>query len=333
MTKSKIACCYFPSTVLFIDDSKRFLNSITFELDDTIPFQLFNRPTHALQFLKNEYKTALFEKIKKTSCFNSQEYTDPTQQPITVNIADILNEIYNPKRFNEISVVVVDYAMPGMNGLEFCEKISDMPIKKILLTGEADHDLAVQAFNDGLIDRFIRKDEFNVNTNFNEILHSLQNVYFNQLSATMIANLASNTQCCLQDNAYLNLFSDYRKNNNILEYYLLDKVGSFLMLDANAVPHWLIVRTEEDIQNLVEFVEEHDSNNSILAMIKNKQALPFFGLNNPYWDVPIENWPDRLYPCHLIKTEHESFYYSTISNAYQDQITQQDILSFADFLE
>jgi len=47
--------------------------------------------------------------------------------------------------------------MPNMTGLDLCYKLQDFPFKKILLTGEMQHEEAVKAFNAGLIDRFIRK--------------------------------------------------------------------------------------------------------------------------------------------------------------------------------
>jgi len=52
---------------------------------------------------------------------------------------------------------VVDYAMGETNGLEVLQALPDWPGARILLTGHADEQLAVQAFNQGLIDQFIGK--------------------------------------------------------------------------------------------------------------------------------------------------------------------------------
>lgn len=59
------------------------------------------------------------------------------------------------------SVVVADYLMPDIDGLEFLDSIELPHTKKLLLTGAADQELAVSAFNSGLIDRFIMKGEEN----------------------------------------------------------------------------------------------------------------------------------------------------------------------------
>ena len=54
-------------------------------------------------------------------------------------------------------VAVMDVAMPELNGMEFCRRITDPSIRKIVLTGKADEHVAVKSFNEGLIDRFIRR--------------------------------------------------------------------------------------------------------------------------------------------------------------------------------
>ncbi len=47
--------------------------------------------------------------------------------------------------------------MPGMNGLEALGQLSDWQGSRVLLTGQADEQVAVRAFNLGLIDQFIPK--------------------------------------------------------------------------------------------------------------------------------------------------------------------------------
>ncbi|MFK7914231.1 MAG: response regulator [Pseudomonadales bacterium] len=57
------------------------------------------------------------------------------------------------------SVVVCDYLMPRMDGLEFFSRIKGLGVSRILLTGAADEKLAVDAFNEGLIDYFVLKSD------------------------------------------------------------------------------------------------------------------------------------------------------------------------------
>jgi 1,4-dihydroxy-2-naphthoyl-CoA synthase len=47
--------------------------------------------------------------------------------------------------------------IPGMDGFRFCFARKDKNIQKILLTGAADEEIAIDAFNTGCINRFLRK--------------------------------------------------------------------------------------------------------------------------------------------------------------------------------
>ena len=47
----------------------------------------------------------------------------------------------------EVSVVVVDYFMPEMDGVTFCRRLNNPSIGKILLTGRAEDSVAIEAFN------------------------------------------------------------------------------------------------------------------------------------------------------------------------------------------
>ena len=56
--------------------------------------------------------------------------------------------------------------MPPMKGIDLCRELAGYPVKKIMLTGEANEKFAVGAFNEGTIDGFLSKKE----ENFSELL-------------------------------------------------------------------------------------------------------------------------------------------------------------------
>ncbi len=60
---------------------------------------------------------------------------------------------------NSIGVIVSDFKMPGMNGVEFLSQtVGRWPnVVRILLTGEADTKAAISAVNQGQVYRFLTK--------------------------------------------------------------------------------------------------------------------------------------------------------------------------------
>ena len=58
-----------------------------------------------------------------------------------------------------IGIVVLDYAMPGMTGIELAASAPCRHLSKMLLTGQASPAEAIAGFNADVIDRFVRKDD------------------------------------------------------------------------------------------------------------------------------------------------------------------------------
>ena len=118
-----------PCTWVFIDDHTRFLRALDATLPEHQPRKMFDKPREALDFLKG-CQSANF--LKPTSSYEDEELV------LRLDLGRITSRLTDAKRFAEVSVVVCDYAMPGMNGLELLEQIPDRAIKRILLTGVAD---------------------------------------------------------------------------------------------------------------------------------------------------------------------------------------------------
>ena len=81
--------------------------------------------------------------------------------------------------------------MPSLNGVEFCSQLKQKSFKKIMLTGKAGESVAVQAFNEGIIDKFIRKDSPNFEKTLTVAIEELQHEYFRNLSTVVTDSLAA----------------------------------------------------------------------------------------------------------------------------------------------
>ncbi|MES2075553.1 MAG: response regulator, partial [Pseudomonadota bacterium] len=132
-----------PTLTVLVDDSDSFLRSMSFQLDPMLANKTFHDTSTALAWLRDSVRR---DEVPLHVNFDTQN-----EAPDQCNVALDLERIYRiserPQRFATPSVLVVDYSMPQMNGLEFCQAVQHLPCKKILFTGAADEKIAVTAFN------------------------------------------------------------------------------------------------------------------------------------------------------------------------------------------
>ena len=81
------------------------------------------------------------------------------KEPYTLMTANSGAEALTLLEAREVSLVISDYNMPRMNGLDFLKTVKGLypHILAIMLTGQAEIDVAVEAINEAGVYKFIRK--------------------------------------------------------------------------------------------------------------------------------------------------------------------------------
>ncbi|MBN1684100.1 MAG: hypothetical protein JW855_01495 [Gammaproteobacteria bacterium] len=335
MPTTQTTCCYFPTTALFIDDRKNFLENLTLNLSETLSYRTFTDPNAAIQFL-NESSQA--DQLFKKWLLNLEEQElieidEPhAHSLVDLDISAIYKILYSPERFREVTVAVVDYAMPKMNGLDFCRALTSTPIKKLMMTGEASDHLAIDAFNERIIDKFIRKQSPTFYDDLHTAIEELQKHYFKDISRSVIEHLAISPDCWLLEPDFSNLFSRLVQENQIVEYYLIDQSGSFLMLDAKGKPYWLIVKSDRILKGFIHIAEDNEAPTSVQNVLKNKEKIPFFFTEKDL-EVPVEAWGQGyLHPAKTIQGAKQLFHYAFIKGASVYDIQPDKIISYDYYL-
>jgi CheY-like chemotaxis protein len=326
---SSVPICYFPTTVVLVDDSKRFLTNVSYKLDEQLAYLLYDDPEKALEYLKKgDTQNSL---INKCLSLSPDIAYMPNQHAVNVDITAIHQEIYNPHRFNEVTVVVVDYSMPIINGVQFCEQLKDTRIKKIMVTGEADQIIAVQAFNAGIIDKFILKSDPDFEKVFNESIVELQNQFFQELTEKIVSVLAIDPDYILDDPNFITLFKEITKKHKVVEYFLLDASGSFLLLDENASPSWLMVKSPDELQMYQDLAEDTGASPSSLKQLKAREKIPYFHHEKDFLMLQGSKWDSYLYSAHKLQGKRD-YYYALVKETMGSPVRSQDILSYENYL-
>jgi CheY-like chemotaxis protein len=236
---NRLACCYHPTSILIVDDEKTYVDTLHLKFKRNLPCKTYTNPKDALNFLLNDYH---FDALENRWIKRSKE----NYQHLDIDLPAIRQEAYNPNRFEQISILVVDQVMPGLKGLDLCRQLGQTNIQKILLTGKVTDADAIDAFNDKLINKYIAKHSPDLMEKLTLAIEELMLAYFINLSRTTLLTLSKNPEYAFLNNEdFIKFFHDFIKENHIVEYYLCD-AHSFMFLDKDANPSWLSIKTEID---------------------------------------------------------------------------------------
>jgi CheY-like chemotaxis protein len=322
---------FFPTTVAFVDDNAPFLANLALQLDSRLAYRMFHSPFAALVALNGT--SAVPPMVQRFfSLYRHRGDTSYAHHVIDVSLDMIHREVHNEERFEQVSVVVVDYDMPELNGLEFCRGIKNGAIKKILLTGKADEQVAVRAFNERIIDRFIRKQDADVMEQLNRAIDELQHEYFQQVENMLSDALAVGSHLFLRDPEFAVRFRAIHQELGIVEHYLSCTPDGILMLDASGTAHLLIVQTEEMMQGHYEIAYDLNAPAELLEELRGGRTLPYFWKTAGHYD-PLyaeENWRAYLHAATEFKGR-EWYLYALVKNP--GAFNLQYVLPYGEYLD
>ncbi len=280
MDEYEISCIYYPTTVVVVDDNESVLENILLKVGKNIPCKIFSDPKEGLAYIKKTLKKAdiLSDIIGVNE--SSVDYSHESNRfPIQYDLKKIFQHASDKQRFQQISVLVIDYAMPGMNGEELCralKRAKGNPVKIIMLTGEIDEPMAVRLFNEGLIDRFLRKARPGVDEELKNCIIEMQRRYFQDLTYPIIRGIISDKDSALGDPAFREFFNKICQQVSASSYYLIETSGSFIFFNNAGKPKWLLVRTLDELKEISEQIEA-DISEDLIASIGKGEFIPYFG--------------------------------------------------------
>ena len=301
-----IPAFYFPSTAIFVDDDKDFLNEIK-HLYKSQNINTFNIPQDALDY------------IKKMSEFDLHSYSDIFKYDsshgtviVIDKIFDFINKLSSDhKKYKKVGSIFIDYKMPEMNGLEFIKRIDKMgKYYKIFLTGTADNKKVINYFNSGIIDQYINKQDLEEeNIILDEIIKGSLNA--NNSLATFISKaITINNESYLNNQIYIKFFLRILKEHDIREYYIRNYHGDFILINNNNNVFKLYLH---DNKSFLSSLEQYDGllDNKTAKEIQNKKKN-ICGIYD--LDFRKENNLDNLIKkCDVISKEY-NLYYTLIEN-------------------
>lgn len=287
---------HFPTTVAFIDDSQRFLNALGMICESRFPYLLFSSPQTALGEIQSvKRKPSMLRDLFLPYAGDSE--IDYSKEVIEVSMDAIGRQTQDETRFEQISVIVVDYSMPYINGVDFCNELRDNPAKKILLTGTADERAAVRAFNDKIIDRFIRKHEINVAETLINSIDELQFDYFMKNGGDLLFEIPSKLKELLIDKSISRMFVEVCASFDIVEHYMVCRPNGFYMVNRTGSRYLLLIATEEELKDHLDIASDAGAPAELLTLLGSREYLPYFNTPSGYYEEGFTDWRRALNPA------------------------------------
>ena len=168
---------------------------------------------------------------------------------LRLQLSELRSVIDDRSRQQRVSVAIVDYDMPKMTGVEFCRAIRDLPVKTILLTGKAGLETAISAFNEGVIDCFLQKQDQSVTYALRREIKRLQHEYFAEISAPINSALALQKPSFFSDPGFIALFKEVAEKNDIVEHYVCAAPPGVMMRDADGNELFLLISDADTVED------------------------------------------------------------------------------------
>jgi CheY-like chemotaxis protein len=320
-----------PTLTVLVDDSDSFLKSLSFQLDPRLASKTFHDTSNALGWLLQKSRNNELDELELQVNFDTQNLA-PDHCNVAIDIEGIYRISGRPQRFLTPSVLVVDYSMPQMNGLEFCQAVKHLPCKKIMFTGAADEKIAVDAFNRGLIDRYIKKSEDGALDRLENEIQALQRAFFATQSDTFHDLLVLHHYHFLGDPAIAALVRTLMQAHGFVEYYIFPSPTGILFFDALGKARLMIVETATGMRAQYEMARDSEAPPSLLAALEECRVIPFFGgadSDGMYSKTYGDNW-HRYCQAPQICQGKETYFWALFD--LPAHYLQNPVFSYSEFL-
>jgi CheY-like chemotaxis protein len=304
---SNLPIFYYPSTTIWVDDDKLFLDAAT-QINSSASSKTFSNPNDCFNYFES-YVSPTAHMPFLRGAIEDERYETIGHSPVDMNVPSIYQLSHLAERLAEVSVMIVDYKMPEMKGIDLCKKLQSQPVKKILLTGEASYQEAVEAFNDNTIDRFIRKDSPTLVEDIKKYVSELSEQYFIDRTKGLLSHLEVENKLPLSDSKFTEFFKNICIFYGIKEYYLIDKNGSLILIDDKNRAHYLIIHTDRSLDSFAELNQGINEAKKYVESVTKREKIPFFGIDKESWQFEEKDWAQHFYSPKVLGSR-EKYYYT-----------------------
>ena len=257
--------------VAFIDDDPDYVEHLELFLPGMVSMKAsFHTATDTLN-LALERSTQAFDQEHKTLLGIARTQADresgcPVSEPI-------LRYFASGTRFEVIAVVVADHNMPGETGIELFSRITRPGLRRILLTGKADQQTAVDAFNSGSIDVYVPKQLDQVWKKVRSEIDAQMALSSDRRGQPLRDTLPSDLMAVLDVRECAHQVEGLLARERISEYMVVGRPYGIFGVRSDGSPVWVQLETLNSLRELTELLGEAGYEDEVLDRVRERKSL------------------------------------------------------------
>ena len=257
-----------PGGVVFLDDDPAYLEMLAEVMPEHWPVRLFTRPSDCIRYLEQEPAEL------EADNWRHKDILDRWHQGQSL-IAQILAywREAGSWRFGLSQVCVVDYSMPAMNGLQVLEELAGWPGARVLLTGRADEQIAVQAFNASLIEQYVPKQASEISRRLAGSIQRLLDDAWGLQAQAWRASLTREQIAVISTPEIGRQLQALAEQYRWVEHVVIGDPFGVLALDEAGQATWLQLEHQSRLDELAELAASAGIGGSGLARIRSGDSL------------------------------------------------------------
>jgi|GEM_PF-1707399 len=300
----ELSLCYYPTSVALVDGNESFLLSLEQLLkikNPAVNCNIFSNPKDALDYTNGQNgNLAGKNKIDDYQHYDAENY-----------ISDILNQSTSIGScchcIEEISVIIVDQDIPGIDGIEFCRKIKNPNIKKVLLTGASASRNVIDAFHSKEIHHYLNKADCNIDIELDRVIRRMQQQYFLDISSRVQSCEIDDSVPFFSDPALADYFDSLCNALDVKEYYYQTNPSRFHLKLNDEKEFCLLIYRDEDIERHLTAMKEQSASEALINQTKNKERIPFFPTTDGYFSPGITQLSAYLHTPDIVYGERDYY--------------------------
>ncbi|TNE67937.1 MAG: response regulator [Alphaproteobacteria bacterium] len=250
---------YHPCSTLLLDDDEDFLWSLRSVLGRHHAVLGYSSVDGALSYVRASQKLAAdaFNLFSEHGYPAEGREAESGDRFVLLKSSRIHDFAVKGGRYKIVSVAVVDEVMPGMRGLDFCRALKGTGIKTILLTGQMDDAGAtIEAFNTGVMDRFISKKDPLALQKLKGMIEELHHEYLAEKLAPFRSALRAAEDSGPARDQLASLMTEVYAEFPFAEYYYHSRSGGYLLKDADGNSCVCLFAEQAELDGLADFIED-----------------------------------------------------------------------------